>query len=223
MDDVTDDILRLYDKLPHTGKPRDDEYTVLAAFVATSSSKETLILSMATGTKCIGRDMNNSKGFLMSDSHAEVVARRGLIHLLMKQIGSIVLDESFVDTKECIVEPHHESDSTNVFRIKSNWKISLYISDSPCGDAAMYEANLSGVSTVVTGAKAAASAATERIGCLRTKSGRSDISAENRTTSMSCSDKISRWNWLGLQGYCLTNILLNIHFKTSMSRVSLFD
>ena len=38
------------------------------------------------------------------------------------------------------------------------------------------------------------------VGVLRVKSGRSDIPERQRTTSMSCSDKICRWSTLGLEG-----------------------
>jgi hypothetical protein len=37
-------------------------------------------------------------------------------------------------------------------------------------------------------------------GQLRLKSGRSDIKAENRTKSKSCTDKICKWIYLGIQG-----------------------
>jgi hypothetical protein len=62
-----------------------------------------------------------------------------------------------------------------------------------------------------TGAKAISAVAAplraQAIGILRTKSGRSDLQEGDRTLSMSCSDKIARWNAVGLQGSLLSLLL----------------
>jgi tRNA-specific adenosine deaminase 1 len=196
--DVVSAILAVYDKLPVGGKPRDDEYTVLAAIVAVSDTTgEHLVVSLATGTKCIGRDFHNKNGCLLSDSHAEVVARRGFIRYLYEQLRKMIELPAYQPT---FLEVSNTGTNYPMITLRSGWKLVLYASDSPCGDAALYEANLSGEAKVVTGAKACTAETVEMVGCVRTKSGRSDIAAEVRTSSMSCSDKISRWSALGLQG-----------------------
>jgi tRNA-specific adenosine deaminase 1 len=197
--DIVYAILAVYDKLPVGGKPRDDEYSVLAAIVAVSDADEHVVVSLATGTKCIGRDFDNKTGCLLSDSHAEVVARRGFIRYLHEQLRKMVCSPSHRPT---FLEVRGNSSGVEhlTIALKAGWKLILYASDSPCGDAALYEANLSGEAKVVTGAKACSAEDVESVGCVRTKSGRSDIAAEVRTSSMSCSDKISRWSFLGLQG-----------------------
>mmetsp|Transcript_22566 Transcript_22566/g.50990 ORF Transcript_22566/g.50990 Transcript_22566/m.50990 type:complete len:291 (+) Transcript_22566:79-951(+) len=272
-------VMRVYDALPPSGKPRNDEYTVLAAVVACVVGGEApryRVLSLATGTKCVGADLDNSQGHLLCDSHAEVLARRGLTHFLLGCVTRCLRDEAWLQSDDCPLElaalgsrgcseVGHASASTAPLRLKGGWALHLYISDPPCGDACIYPSALTqgppsniACSTVIaagavdsgtagvrvdagagaggarssTGAKAvpvpthlthsphpavgsapsqhgtgetggagaAEAGAVEVLGCLRTKSGRSDIRAQSRTTSMSCSDKVCRWAALVLQG-----------------------
>ena len=52
-------------------------------------------------------------------------------------------------------------------------------------------------------------------GITRLKSGRSDIKDDQRSESMSCSDKILKWNTVGLQGAFLSQYLAKpIHLSS---------
>ena len=98
-----------YSSLPSNGRPNEarspHEFTVVASFVATipnASASETkdsmqkeglgmkdeyVVVSLATGTKCIGSALEretSATGCLLHDSHAEVLARRGLIIYLLR-------------------------------------------------------------------------------------------------------------------------------------------
>jgi hypothetical protein len=98
--------------------------------------------------------------------------------------------------------------STNYkFSVKSTWEFWMYISDSPCGTSAIYQ-RLDN-STTITGARIVTHQSLASLQSVnsnddecsvRTKSGRIDIQERNKTQSMSCTDKISKWFILGIQG-----------------------
>ena len=213
---IFEKVFQLYDKLPVCGKPRDDEYTVLAAVVAETGAG-IKVVALTSGTKCIGPDCLNEKGCLLSDSHGEVLARRSFVRYLSDWIITIIENPTAASADDCPIQWNTDIEQSNFIAVKDSWKFSLYISDSPCGDASFYASDLIEANGLnQTGAKLVPSTETasgEKLGRLRTKSGRSDIKVENRTTSMSCSDKVCRWICLGLQGYApLTNYFVLIYF-----------
>ena len=78
--------------LPNKGKPREkDEWTVYAAIIATlrnSDDEDTaVVISSATGTKCTAVKSETSQ-WILHDSHAEVLARRGLVRVLWHEIAN---------------------------------------------------------------------------------------------------------------------------------------
>lgn len=60
-----------FEKLPKSGKPTENQWTYLAAIVK-HCNEELEIVSMATGSKCIGRSKLSPSGDIINDSHAEV-------------------------------------------------------------------------------------------------------------------------------------------------------
>lgn len=216
--EITDAVLSLFHSLPAKGKPalnQVSEFTVLAAIVAivdTAHGHRSFVVSIATGTKCIGNDElnKNISGCLLHDSHAEVLTRRGFnIYLLncvrfLTGCNSDDADNHCNDDDLCALQ---WSRGSQLAQLKPGWKFYLYSSDSPCGSSSIYcvKSFNSSIPHFVnsTGAKPIQSSfgrPVESPGELRTKSGRSDILSSRRTTSMSCSDKLSRWFHLGLQG-----------------------
>lgn len=292
------------DKLPTKGKPREtNEWTVYAAIVATTTTRggtgttrhaqqeQVTVISCATGTKCTavnkGTTATVAAEAVLHDSHAEVLARRGLLRVLWQEIMSYndhaCDDENKTsdDGKKNNVKMRLLTEvSRDKFRLRSDMRLHLYVSDSPCGDASIYpvmatlpstgpsaelKAGAGAAAAVAvaatssespptsatkedtlrfTGAKVIVSAATkvsvedcgvqayclndddktstrnprqlqvareptvQLLGCLRTKSGRSNLQPGQRSDSMSCSDKIVRWCILGLQGQALLHYLV---------------
>ncbi|KAG7347218.1 adenosine deaminase/editase [Nitzschia inconspicua] len=139
------------------GKPKvGEEWTVYAAIVATRQSKDgdkLWVVSCATGTKCTAQREN---GYILHDAHAEVLARRGLVRVLWKEIQrnqsstATVLNDDDVqqDFPSLLVpsaaheDPHATSEiqcpAVPKYRLDPRIQLHLYISDSPCGDASIY-------------------------------------------------------------------------------------
>lgn len=77
-----------YERLPNKGKPQQNEWTVYAAIVATCTEENKKcipwVVSCATGSKCtaITDKKEACASMILHDSHAEVLARRGLMRVL---------------------------------------------------------------------------------------------------------------------------------------------
>jgi hypothetical protein len=77
----------------------------------------------------------------------------------------------------------------------------MFTSCTPCGDGSLLLQADEKDSVYWTGAKPLLESDHAMAeGVTRMKPGRSDIPKESRSHSMSCSDKILKWNHLGIQG-----------------------
>ena len=209
-----------YRTLPKKGKPKDTEWTVLSCLALVKAGEgEVSLVSLATGTKCLdGLTRRNSlAGTLLHDSHAEILARRGFLLWLLHQIELAQSDKS----------PYIQQagDGGGGFVLSAEYRVVMVSTSTPCGDASIFlketaepsmkkprlDLSRTGAKPVVAGCDPLEPGlGYHTTGHLRTKPGRGQ-----RTLSLSCSDKILKWNLLGLQGGLLSFLLAaNIYLDT---------
>ncbi|KFM76930.1 tRNA-specific adenosine deaminase 1, partial [Stegodyphus mimosarum] len=71
-DEVANLCYEHFKRLPKTGKPQQNKEWTLLAAVLMSTEDPTLkikVISLSTGTKCLGYSQLNDKGTLVCDSH----------------------------------------------------------------------------------------------------------------------------------------------------------
>lgn len=129
--------------LPKQGKPEPNrEWTLLAAVVKiqpiadqTWDSPDKLVrvtkevVSMGTGTKCIGRSKMRKSGDILNDSHAEVIARRSFQRYLLHQlhlVAALKQDSIFVPGSQ-----------RGLWKLRPDLLFVFFSSHTPCGDASI--------------------------------------------------------------------------------------
>ncbi|XP_061572871.1 double-stranded RNA-specific adenosine deaminase [Cololabis saira] len=192
---------------------------ILATIIMRRGEGLGTVVSLGTGNRCVKGEELSLKGDTVNDCHAEIISRRGFIRFLYNELLKHV-----EGADDSIFEPAEE----NKLRIKSDITFHLYISTAPCGDGALFDKSCSEAGDENQDHQPLFENAKQ--GKLRTKveNGEGTIPVESsaivptwdgiqhgeRLRTMSCSDKIMRWNVLGLQGALLTHFLHPIYLKS---------
>ncbi|XP_062255012.1 double-stranded RNA-specific adenosine deaminase isoform X2 [Platichthys flesus] len=192
---------------------------ILATIVMRKGEGLGTVVSLGTGNRCVKGEELSLKGETVNDCHAEIISRRGFLRFLYSELLK------HYDGAEDSIFEMAESDK---LRIKADITFHLYISTAPCGDGALFDKSCSESGDDVEGHQPLFE--NTKQGKLRTKveNGEGTIPVESsaivptwdgiqhgeRLRTMSCSDKILRWNVLGLQGALLTHFMHPIYLKS---------
>ncbi|XP_028391808.1 tRNA-specific adenosine deaminase 1-like [Dendronephthya gigantea] len=124
-----------YERLGKKGKPlAGREWTILAAVVAVfdegqENDYRLELISLGSGSKCLGRNQLSTTGNLLNDSHAEVIARRGFLRYIYQEL------QNCYGSKESIFMSDKH---TKKCSLKNSISFHLFTSHTPCGDASIF-------------------------------------------------------------------------------------
>ncbi|XP_078484740.1 double-stranded RNA-specific adenosine deaminase-like isoform X2 [Ciona intestinalis] len=198
---------------------------IIAGIVLTRTvgiNMEWKVISLGSGNRCVPGDQLSLCGETVNDCHAEIIARRGFLRYLYKQIFDFQNDLNKTKTI-------FEVGEYNRLKLKQGIGIHLYISTTPCGDGSIFATSDVSVETNQSNyVKHYPIMENRKQGILRTKVEKGEgciptsdnivtwdgLVRGERLRIMSCCDKIAKWNFAGLQGALLNTFIEPIYLET---------
>ena len=196
---------------------------VIACMIMKSSSDDSgHVVSLGAGNRCVTGQRLSMEGKTVNDSHAEIISRRALLRFFYSQLNN------YYTSRDSIFVPSRNSSKLN---LREGISFHLYISTAPCGDGALFTPReISSMDTSQISRQHDPTFTNKQQGILRTKieDGEGTIPIDpsegpqtwdgllqgRRLRTMSCSDKICRWNILGLQGSLLSHLIEPIYLES---------
>ncbi|XP_070988835.1 double-stranded RNA-specific editase B2-like [Oncorhynchus clarkii lewisi] len=197
-------------------------HKVLAGIVMTRGFdiRRGQVVSLGTGTKCFSGVSVSDQGWTVNDCHAEVITRRAFLRFLYTQLELFLCNRP-----DSLEQSIFVRDKESGYRLRDGILFHMYVSSSPCGDARLncpYE---------VTATHHSWHRFVRKLRChlrMKMEGGEGTLPVSVRRANqkwdrglpreppvtMSCTDKMARWNVLGLQGSLLSHLVEPVYLHS---------
>ncbi|KAL0269806.1 UNVERIFIED_CONTAM: hypothetical protein PYX00_007415 [Menopon gallinae] len=174
------------------------------------------VISVSTGTKCVNGEYLSTSGTVVNDSHAEIISRRCVINFLYSELYKHLSMSSDSDSILEVIPGGHG------LRLKEDYLFHLFINTAPCGDSRIFSPHDEQIVDRHPNRKARGQLRTKiecGEGTIPVKQGDAiqtwdGVLQGERLLTMSCSDKIAKWNVVGIQGALLSNFVEPVYFDS---------